>query len=125
MKRKFKTVDDYIKSYPIDIQNRLLEIRKTIKRAAPKSAEVISYQIPAFKLNGMLVWYAAFKNHIGFYPTSKAIKVFSNDLLIYEPSKGTIKFPLDKKIPFSLISRITKYRVKQNLKLIKEKASKG
>jgi uncharacterized protein YdhG (YjbR/CyaY superfamily) len=116
MKKKVKSVDEYIHSFPIDIENKLEKIRQTIKKAAPKAEEVISYQMPAFKLNGMLVWYSAFKNHIGFYPTARAIEIFKKELNKYETSKGTIKFPNDKKIPLTLISKITKYRVKENLK---------
>jgi uncharacterized protein YdhG (YjbR/CyaY superfamily) len=115
-RKKPQNVDEYIKSYPKEIQNILEQVRAAIKKAAPASEEVISYQIPAFKQDGILVWYAAFKDHIGFYPKAKAIEVFSSELLKYETSKGTIKFPLDKKIPLGLITKITKYRVKENLK---------
>ena len=121
MKKKFKTVDEYIHSFPDEVQEKLLKIRQTIKKVAPKSEEVISYQIPAFRQNGMLVWYAAFKNHIGFFPTSKAIQQFSKELSLFKTSKGTIKFPYDKKIPFSLITKISKYRVKEDLKKYKKK----
>ena len=120
MKKKVKSVDEYIHSFPIDIQNKLEKIRQTTKIAPPNSKEVISYQIPAFKLNGMLVWYAAFKNHIGFYPTARAIEIFKKELKKYETSKGTIKFPNDNKIPLTLISKITKYRVKENIKNISD-----
>ncbi len=114
-KKKFKTINDYINIFPEDVQNILEEIRKTIKEAAPKSEEVISYQLPAFNMNGTLVYFGAFKNHIGFFPTANAIKIFSKDLLPYETSKGTIRFPLYKPIPYKLIKKITKFRVKENL----------
>ena len=116
MKKKVKTVDEYIHSFPIEIQNKLEKIRQTIKKVAPKSEEVISYQIPAFRQNGMLVWYAAFKNHIGFFPTSKTIQKFSKELSSFKTSKGTIQFPYDRKIPFALITKITKYRVEEDRK---------
>jgi uncharacterized protein YdhG (YjbR/CyaY superfamily) len=120
-KRKYESIDEYIKTFPEDIQDTLKKIRRTIQKAAPEAKEAINYQIPTFKLYGNLVHFAAFKNHIGFYPTSKAIKVFKKELSEYELSKGTIRFPLDKPIPFSLISKITKFRVKENLGKEKEK----
>jgi uncharacterized protein YdhG (YjbR/CyaY superfamily) len=115
-KTRFKTVDEYIESFPKDIQEKLELIREIIRENVPGAKEVISYQIPAFKLNGIVVWYAGFKNHIGFYPTAKPIEVFKKELKDYYTSKGTIKFPLNKKIPEGLISKITKFRVKEDLK---------
>ena len=112
---KARTIDEYISKFPKDVQIKLEQIRKTIKKAAPGAKEIISYQMPAFKQNHVLVYFAAFKNHIGFFPTSKPIKVFSKELSEYETSKGTIKFPLNKEIPFKLITRITKYRLKEDL----------
>ena len=114
-KNKFENIDEYISSFPKEIQTKLEQIRKAIKKAAPGAEEVISYQIPAFKQNHVLVYFAAFKNHIGFFPTSNPLKVFSKELSKYETSKGTIRFPLNKKIPFELITRITKYRLKEDL----------
>jgi len=114
-KQNYRTIDDYIKTFPEDIQDVLQTIRQTIKKAAPESEEVISYKMPAFKQKGILVWFAAFKNHVGFFPKVNAIKKFEKELLKYETSKGTIRFPLDKKIPLSLISKITKFRVKEEL----------
>jgi uncharacterized protein YdhG (YjbR/CyaY superfamily) len=116
MKKKFKTVDEYILSFPADVREKLGKIRETIKKAAPDSEEIISYQIPAFRQNRILVWFGAFKNHIGFFPTSKAIQKFSKDLSSFKSTKGTIHFPFDKKIPFGLITKITKYRLKQATK---------
>lgn len=121
-KIKFETVDEYIKTFPKEVKQLLDEVRKTIHKAAPLAEEAISYQIPTFKLNGNLVHFAAFKNHIGFYPGSKAIDVFSKELMEYKTSKGAIQFPLDKKIPYALITKITKARVKENLnKPVKKK----
>jgi uncharacterized protein YdhG (YjbR/CyaY superfamily) len=119
--KKIQNINDYIYEFPNDVQKILRQIRETIRKAAPKAEETISYQIPTFKLNGNLVHFAAFKNHIGFYPTSSAIKKFGGQLKSYETSKGTIRFPLDKKIPLELISKITRYRVKENLERSKIK----
>ena len=93
----------------------LEDLRQTIRKAAPKAEEVISYQMPAFKFHGMLVYFAGFKNHIGFYPTSSAIKAFNKELSAYAGAKGTVRFPLDKPIPVGLITKIVKHRVKENL----------
>ena len=114
-KHKVQTIDQYIKAFPKDIQHILEKIRRTIQKAAPEAEEAISYQIPTFKLHGNLVHFAAFKNHIGFYPASKAIEVFKSELSSFKTSKGAIQFPFDKPIPFSLISKITRFRVKENL----------
>lgn len=114
-KKEFKTVDEYIDAFPKNVQIVLQELRQVIREAAPEAKEAISYQMPAFKLNGILVWFAAFKNHIGFYPKMSAIEAFKKELAGYEVSKGTIRFPLDKPIPFDLVKRIVKYRVKENL----------
>jgi uncharacterized protein YdhG (YjbR/CyaY superfamily) len=113
--KKFKNSNEYISSFPEDIQIILHQIRETIRKAAPKAEEVISYQIPAFKQKSVLVYFAAFKNHIGFYPTANPIKVFAKELSTYKTSKGAIQFPLDKKIPLALVSKITKFRVKEDL----------
>jgi uncharacterized protein YdhG (YjbR/CyaY superfamily) len=112
---EFKTIDEYISTFPKDVQKILQKIRETIHKAAPRATEVISYGVPAFKQNSVLVYFAAFKNHIGFYPTANPIKMFSKELTAYETSKGTIRFPLKRKIPLSLITRITKFRVREDL----------
>ena len=112
---KQNTIDEYIKDFPKEIQIKLEQIRTTIKKAAPDANEVISYQMPAFKLNSVLVYFAAFKDHISFFPTSNPIKFFAEELAEYETSKGTIKFPLNKKIPLGLISKITKFRFKEDI----------
>ena len=113
--KKFKTMDEYIASFPKNVQTILQEIRQTIHNAAPKAEEAISYSMPAFKQNGVLVWFAAFKNHIGFFPTALGVEAFKEELKGYEISKGTIRFPLDKPIPFDLVKKIVEYRVKENL----------
>ena len=118
MKQNFDTIDEYIATYPKNVQNVLQRIRQAIKEAAPKAEEAISYNMPAFKLNGNLVWFGAFKNHIGFYPKKSAIMEFKEKLEDYEVSKvqGTVKFPLDKPVPLDLIKKVVEFRVKENLK---------
>jgi uncharacterized protein YdhG (YjbR/CyaY superfamily) len=111
-----KTIDDYILQFPPEIQEILKNIRKVIKEAAPGAEEVISYQMPAFKLQGILVYFAAFKKHIGFYPTSSGIDAFKDELSKFKGGKGSVQFPLDKPIPYELISRIVKFRVNENMK---------
>ena len=115
IKRDFKSIDDYIATFPKDVQSILEEFRKAIREAAPEAQETISYQMPAFKLNGILVWFAAHKNHIGFYPRVSAIEAFKDKLSNYEVSKGTVQFPLNGPIPFELIKEIVRFRVKENL----------
>jgi uncharacterized protein YdhG (YjbR/CyaY superfamily) len=110
-----QNIDDYIAAFPGDVQAKLQKIRATIKKAAPGAEETIKYQIPTFVLKGNLVHFAAFKNHIGFYPAPQGIEEFRKELSPYEGSKGTVRFPLDKPIPYALITRIVKFRVKRNL----------
>ncbi len=112
---KVKTVDEYIASWPAETQIKLRAIRKTVKESAPQANEKISYGMPYFSLNGRLVYFAAFKNHIGFYPMASGIATFKKELSKYETSKGTIQFPLDKPLPLPLVCKIVKYRVKENL----------
>lgn len=114
-KKRFKNIDEYVVTFPKNVQSILQELRQVIKDAAPEAEEAISYQIPTFKLNGNLVWFAAFKDHIGFYPRESAIEAFKAELSAYDVSKGTIRFPLDKPIPLDLVRKIVKYRVKENL----------
>ena len=114
-RKVFKSIDEYISTFPANVQIILEELRRAIRDAAPQAQEAISYQMPAFKLNGNLVWFAAFKNHIGFYPTSSGIEAFKERLAAYETSKGTVKFPINEPIPFDLIKEIVKFRVKENL----------
>jgi uncharacterized protein YdhG (YjbR/CyaY superfamily) len=115
------TIDEYIATFPADIQSILQKIRATIRKAAPQAEETINYQMPTFKLHGNLVHFAAFKNHIGFYPTPSGIEKFKKDIEKYEWAKGSVQFPLDKPIPYGLIVKITKFRVKENLAKIKAK----
>ena len=113
---KEKSIDAFISSYPAEIQQVLQNIRVTIQSAAPNAEEAISYGIPTFKLNGKnLVHFSALKKHIGFYPTPSGIKQFEKELKGYECAKGSIKFPLDKPIPYSLIKKIVKFRLKESI----------
>jgi uncharacterized protein YdhG (YjbR/CyaY superfamily) len=116
VKTQYKTIDEYIKTFPAEIQVILQKMRQTIQEAAPEAIEVISYQMPAFKLNGILVYFAAHKNHIGFYPTASGIEAFKAELAPYKWSKGAVQFPLDKPIPFDLVKKIVLYRAKENTK---------
>jgi uncharacterized protein YdhG (YjbR/CyaY superfamily) len=119
-KNQFKTMDEYIKTFPNDVQNILEEMRQTIRKAAPEAVEAISYQMPTFKLNGKnLVHFAAFKNHIGFYPIPSGIEVFKKELSSYKQGKGSVQFPMDKPIPYDLVKKIVIYRAKENLEKMK------
>ncbi len=115
MKDSFKDIDDYIFSQTIDVRERLEQIRQTIKSVAPDAEEMISYHMPAFNYHGMLVYFVAFKNHIGFYALPSGNNEFKKELSIYKQGKGSVQFPLDKPIPFTLIKNIVKFRVKENL----------
>lgn len=117
-------IDEYIAAFPNDLQEILKKIRKTIRRAAPEADETIKYQMPTFTLNGNLVHFAAFKKHIGFYPVPRGNEAFKDELSRYEGAKSTVRFPIDKPIPFDLISRIVKFRVKQNLEKAELKGKK-
>lgn len=110
-----KTIDEYISVFPKDIQEILKKIRATIQKAAPGAEETINYQMPTFTLKGNLVHFAAFKNHIGFYPTPTGIEKFKKELSTYKGAKGSVQFPLDQPIPYSLIGKIVTFRVKENL----------
>ena len=118
-KNGFNSVDEYIAAFPVDIQKILEEIRAVIKAAAPQAQEKISYQMPTFFLNGNLVHFAVFKNHIGFYPTPSGIEAFQKELSIYKGAKGSVQFPLDQPLPLKLISKIVKFRVAENIKKLK------
>jgi len=109
-----KTIDEYIAASSPDVQAILEKIRSTIRSAAPDAEETISYRIPAFTQNGVLVYFAAFKNHIGFYPPIKADAALANAIAKYAGEKGNLRFPLDQPIPYALIKRIVTLRVKQN-----------
>jgi len=110
-----KDIDEYIARFPPHIQEILQKIRMTIHEAAPQAQETISYQMPTFTLKGNLVHFAAFKNHIGFYPTPTGTEKFQEELSVYKGGKGSIRFPLDRPIPYDLIRRIVEFRVKENL----------
>jgi uncharacterized protein YdhG (YjbR/CyaY superfamily) len=120
-KINYSNIDEYIKTFPLKIQKILQEIRKTIKEAAPDAEEVISYQIPTFKLNGNLVHFAAFKDHIGFYPSPRGKEIFKKELSAYKGGKGTVQFPFNKPVPLELIRKIVEYRVRENLERIKKR----
>lgn len=119
-----KTIDEYIAGFPREVQEILERIRKTIRAAAPDAEEKISYQMPTFALKGNLVHFAAYKNHIGFYPAPTGIEKFAKELTAYEGAKGSVRFPLDEPIPFALIGKITRFRVKENLARAKAKGKK-
>ena len=108
------TIDEYIADFPSNVRPHLEKVRATIRKAAPKAEEAIKYQIPTFVLNGNLIHFAGWNSHIGLYPGSKPIEMFKDELAKYEISKGTVRFPLDKPIPYGLIGKITKYCVKRN-----------
>jgi uncharacterized protein YdhG (YjbR/CyaY superfamily) len=115
-KAGISSIDEYIAAFPPETKKILQELRATIKAAAPDAVEKISYQIPTFYLNGNLVHFAAFKNHIGFYPTPSGIQAFKQELSIYESAKGSVQFPIDKPLPLKLVGKIVKFRVAENLK---------
>ena len=118
-----QNVEEYIAGFPKDVQKILEKIRSTIRKAAPDAEETIKYRMPTFILKGNLVHFAAFKEHIGFYPIPTGIEAFANELSGYEGGKGSVRFPLDKPIPFRLISKIVKFRVKENLERAKAKGN--
>ena len=118
---KPNNIDEYIAGFPAEVQELLEQIRVAIKNIVPDAVEVISYGMPAFKLNGILVWFAAYKNHIGFYPHSSGIEVFKKELSIYKSSKGAIQFPLDKPLPLKLITEIVRFRVIEEMEKVKLK----
>ena len=110
-----KDTDSYIATQPEATRLILEQLRQIIKEIAPEAEEAISYQMPAFKLNGMLVWYAGYKKHVGFYPSSKPIQVFKDELTAYKTSKGAIQFQLNKPLPVELITKIVKFKIDENL----------
>lgn len=123
-KKGFNSIDEYIAIFPEEIQEILQKIRATIKVAAPDAEEKISYQMPTFALKGNLVSFAAYKHHIGFYPTPSGTAAFNKELSIYKSGKGSAQFPLDKPMPFDLISKIVNLRVTENLEKAKAKEKK-
>ena len=117
-------IDEYIAGFPDDVQKVLEEIRSTIRKAAPKAEEAMKYAMPTYVLHGNLVHFAAFKNHIGFYPAPAGIDEFEKELAKYREGKGTIQFPMGEKIPLSLITKVVKFRVKQNTEKANSKLKK-
>jgi len=114
MIKKFKTMDEYIKTFPNDVQSILEKMRQTIRKAAPEAVEAISYQMPTFKLNGKnLVHFAAWKNHIGFYPTPSGSETFKKELSPYKRTKGSVQFPIELPIPYDLVEKIVIFRMKE------------
>lgn len=121
---KPKNTDEYIASFPAAVQKKLAEIRAAIKKAAPQATETISYGMPAFMQDGMLVYFAAFKNHIGFFPTASGVANFTKEITQYNTSKGTIQFPLSEPLPVDLIKKIVAFRVNENVSKAAAKAKK-
>ena len=119
-----QNIDEYIADFPKDVQEILEKIRMTIRKAAPDAEETIKYQMPTFTLKGNLVHFAAWRKHIGFYPASSGVEKFKQELSAYDGAKGSVQFPLDKPIPFGLISKIVKFRVKENLERAEAKGKK-
>jgi uncharacterized protein YdhG (YjbR/CyaY superfamily) len=116
------SVSKYISGFPEETRQLLEQLRKTIKTAAPEAAEVISYSMPGYKMNGMLVWFAGYSRHIGFYPGASGIAAFKKELSIYKGAKGSVQFPLTQPLPLDLISDIIKFRVAENLaKMVSKK----
>lgn len=120
-KDKENDIDKYIAGFPEITQKHLKQLRTTVIKAAPMADEVLSYRMPAYKYNGILLYFAAFKHHIGFYPLTTAIAKFKKELSIYKGAKGSVQFPLDKPLPIGLITKIVKFRVKENLEKKKKK----
>jgi uncharacterized protein YdhG (YjbR/CyaY superfamily) len=119
-----KSVDSYIAGFPEHIREKLGEMRTILRKAAPGAEETINYGVPTLTLNGNLVHFGGFKNHIGFYPAPSGIDAFKKELSAYEGAKGSIKFPVDKPLPASLITKIVKFRVKENMEREKQKSKK-
>lgn len=122
--KRFSTVDEYLSGLPKKVRERCESLRKTIRQAAPQAEEVIHYNMPAFECNGMLVWYAAFKNHIGFYARASAVEAFKDDLAQYKTSKGAIQFPTEKEIPASLVKKMVTFRLKENAQAKKQRQTR-
>jgi uncharacterized protein YdhG (YjbR/CyaY superfamily) len=122
---KMKTIDEYVETFEPEIQKTLNEIRNFIKTEVPEAAEKISYGMPTFYLNGNLVHFAAFKDHYGFFPSPSGIDAFEKELAPYRTGKGTLRFPIDKPIPWDIIKKVIQFRVKENLNKIKNKKQKG
>jgi len=118
-------VDEYIAAFPMHTQELLEQLRALILKTAPDAEEVISYKMPAYKYNGMLIYFAGYKNHIGLYPMASGIAAFKKELSVYKNAKGSVQFPLDKKLPIGLITKIIKFRLKENKEKLKVKTKKA
>lgn len=124
LNQKPEIIDEYIALFPEDVQQLLQQVRQTIQKAAPGAGEVISYAIPTYVLNGNLVHFAAFKNHIGFYPGPSGIEAFKEELKEYKSAKGSVQFPIKDPIPYPVISKIVEFRVEENLQRAKRRSGK-
>jgi uncharacterized protein YdhG (YjbR/CyaY superfamily) len=121
-KNTFETIDEYINAFEGEVKSILQKIRNTVREVAPEATEFINYGIPTFKQSGNLVHFAAYKNHIGFYPSPSGMEEFKKEVALYKTGKGTMQFPLDKPIPYDLISEIVRFRVEENkFKKVKKK----
>ena len=118
-----KSIDEYIEGFPAEVQEKLQKIREVVQKAAPEATEKLSYQMPTFYLYGNLVHFAAYKNHIGFYPTPSGITTFDEQLAPYKRAKGSVNFPMDKPLPYDLIDKIVRFRVGENKQKAEEKGS--
>jgi uncharacterized protein YdhG (YjbR/CyaY superfamily) len=113
--KKPRSVDEYISWFPAETQSLLKQMRAAIQEVAPQAEEIISYNMPAYKLNGIVVWFAGFKNHIGFYPHGSTIEKFNKELAGYKQTKGSVQFPIDETLPIALIKKMVKFRVAEHL----------
>jgi uncharacterized protein YdhG (YjbR/CyaY superfamily) len=123
-KTAYESTDEYISRFPSEVQAILNQLRKVIKESAPEAREKISYQMPTFDLHGNLVHFAAYQKHIGFYPGASGIEAFQQELSAYKGAKGSVQFPIEKPLPYELISRIVKFRVAQNIEKAASKSKK-
>jgi len=121
---KYKSVLQYLSTLPEDIQFKVEELRETIRQAAPEATEVISYNMPAYKMNKVLVYFAVYRNHIGFYPTGSGIAAFQKEIAAYKNSKGAVQFPINEKLPLALVSRMVKFRLEADAEEARLKAEK-
>jgi uncharacterized protein YdhG (YjbR/CyaY superfamily) len=124
-KVRFSSIDEYISTFPEEVQVSLNELRRTIQTAAPGAQEKISYNMPTFWLNGNLVHFAAYKHHIGFYPAPRGIEAFKEALSVYKGAKGSVQFPIGQPLPLELIAEIVRFRVSESLKKPAAKSAKG
>jgi uncharacterized protein YdhG (YjbR/CyaY superfamily) len=109
-----ESVNAYISTFPPDTQTKLHALRECIRKAAPKAEEIISYRMPAYRYHGVLVYFAGYTNHIGFYPTGSGVQEFKKELSVYKGAKGSVQFPIDRPVPTALVTRIVKFRMKEN-----------